>query len=465
MERLLHKVKETINKYNMIEKGDRILVAVSGGPDSVTLLHVLNMLKDELNISLVIAHVNHMLRDKESDGDEEYVKGLGNKFNIPVNTCRVDVDKYAREKGVSTEVAGREIRYDFFREVSIKEGCNKIAVAHNANDQVETFMMRLFRGSGIYGLRGIDAVRDNIIRPLIDVDRSSIEKFCEEMNVETRLDATNLENIYSRNKIRLDVLPYISENFNKDIIRTIMRTIDSFTIDNDYLEEQSYISYKKYAKNLGDKIVIDKEAFTLHKAVLSRLIRNVMKDLLGNIKEIEKKHIDEIILIQSGETGKELILPRRIKATNNYGDIVIQIDNKNNEFINFEKDINISGTTYIEELDITIECEVTNKKNINKFSNNYLIKYFDYDKIKKVTIRIRRDGDYFTPLGMKGRKKLKDLFINEKIDKSKRSKIPLILFDNEIAWIVGLRISEKFKITEETKRILIIQVKRGNCSE
>ena len=465
MERLLHKVKETINKYNMIEKGDRILVAVSGGPDSVTLLHVLNMLKDELNISLVIAHVNHMLRDKESDGDEEYVKGLGNKFNIPVNTCRVDVDKYAREKGVSTEVAGREIRYDFFREVSIKEGCNKVAVAHNANDQVETFMMRLFRGSGIYGLRGIDAVRDNIIRPLIDVDRSSIEKFCEEMNVETRLDATNLENIYSRNKIRLDVLPYISENFNKDIIRTIMRTIDSFTIDNDYLEEQSYISYKKYAKNLGDKIVIDKEAFTLHKAVLSRLIRNVMKDLLGNIKEIEKKHIDEIILIQSGETGKELILPRRIKATNNYGDIVIQIDNKNNEFINFEKDINISGTTYIEELDITIECEVTNKKNINKFSNNYLIKYFDYDKIKKVTIRIRRDGDYFTPLGMKGRKKLKDLFINEKIDKSKRSKIPLILFDNEIAWIVGLRISEKFKITEETKRILIIQVKRGNCSE
>lgn len=465
MERLLHKVKETINKYNMIEKGDRILVAVSGGPDSVTLLHVLNMLKDELNISLVIAHVNHMLRDKESDGDEEYVKGLGNKFNIPVNTCRVDVDKYAREKGVSTEVAGREIRYDFFREVSIKEGCNKVAVAHNANDQVETFMMRLFRGSGIYGLRGIDAVRDNIIRPLIDVDRSSIEKFCEEMNVETRLDATNLENIYSRNKIRLDVLPYISENFNKDIIRTIMRTIDSFTIDNDYLEEQSYISYKKYAKNLGDKIVIDKEAFTLHKAVLSRLIRNVMKDLLGNIKEIEKKHIDEIILIQSGETGKELILPRRIKATNNYGDIVIQIDNKNNEFINFEKDINISGTTYIEELDITIECEVTNKKNINKFSNNYLIKYFDYDKIKKVTIRNRRDGDYFTPLGMKGRKKLKDLFINEKIDKSKRSKIPLILFDNEIAWIVGLRISEKFKITEETKRILIIQVKRGNCSE
>ena len=465
MERLLHKVKETINKYNMIEKGDRILVAVSGGPDSVTLLHVLNMLKDELNISLVIAHVNHMLRDKESDGDEEYVKGLGNKFNIPVNTCRVDVDKYAREKGVSTEVAGREIRYDFFREVSIKEGCNKVAVAHNANDQVETFMMRLFRGSGIYGLRGIDAVRDNIIRPLIDVDRSSIEKFCEEMNVDTRLDATNLENIYSRNKIRLDVLPYISENFNKDIIRTIMRTIDSFTIDNDYLEEQSYISYKKYAKNLGDKIVIDKEAFTLHKAVLSRLIRNVMKDLLGNIKEIEKKHIDEIILIQSGETGKELILPRRIKATNNYGDIVIQIDNKNNEFINFEKDINISGTTYIEELDITIECEVTNKKNINKFSNNYLIKYFDYDKIKKVTIRNRRDGDYFTPLGMKGRKKLKDLFINEKIDKSKRSKIPLILFDNEIAWIVGLRISEKFKITEETKRILIIQVKRGNCSE
>ncbi|WP_294344373.1 tRNA lysidine(34) synthetase TilS [uncultured Clostridium sp.] len=465
MERLLHKVKETINKYNMIEKGDRILVAVSGGPDSVTLLHVLNMLKDELNISLVIAHVNHMLRDKESDGDEEYVKGLGNKFNIPVNTCRVDVDKYAREKGVSTEVAGREIRYDFFREVSIKEGCNKVAVAHNANDQVETFMMRLFRGSGIYGLRGIDAVRDNIIRPLIDVDRSSIEKFCEEMNVETRLDATNLENIYSRNKIRLDVLPYISENFNNDIVRTIMRTIDSFTIDNDYLEEQSYISYKKYAKNLGDKIVIDKEAFTLHKAVLSRLIRNVMKDLLGNIKEIEKKHIDEIILIQSGETGKELILPRRIKATNNYGDIVIQIDNKNNEFINFEKDINISGTTYIEELDITIECEVTNKKNINKFSNNYLIKYFDYDKIKKVTIRNRRDGDYFTPLGMKGRKKLKDLFINEKIDKSKRSKIPLILFDNEIAWIVGLRISEKFKITEETKRILIIQVKRGNCSE
>ena len=319
--------------------------------------------------------------------------------------------------------------------------------------------------SVLNGLRGIDAVRDNIIRPLIDIDRSAIERFCEEMNIETRLDATNLENIYSRNKIRLDVLPYISENFNKDIVRTIMRTIDSFTIDNDYLEEQGYIEYKRYTKNLGDKIVIDKNAFVFHKAVLSRIIRNVMKELLGNIKEIEKKHIDDIILIQSGETGKELILPRKIKVTNNYGDIVIQVHNKTNEFIDFEKDINLSGSTYIEELDITIECEVTDKKNINKFSNNYLIKYFDYDKIKKVTIRNRRDGDFFTPLGMKGRKKLKDLFINEKIDKNKRNKIPLILFDNEIAWIVGLRISEKFKITEETKRILIIQVKRGNCSE
>lgn len=465
MEFLLHKVKETIRKYNMIEKGDRILVAVSGGPDSVTLLHVLSMLKDELGISLVIAHVNHMLRNEESDGDEEYVKRLGDNLKIPVKTCRVDADKYAREQGVSTEVAGREIRYAFFKEISIKESCNKVAVAHNANDQVETFMMRLFRGSGIYGLRGIDAVRDNIIRPLIDIDRSSIERFCEEMNIETRLDATNLENIYSRNKIRLDVLPYISENFNKDIVRTIMRTIDSFTIDNDYLEEQSYISYKKYTKNLGDRIIIDKEAFLLHKAILSRLVRNVIRELLGNIKEIEKKHIDEIILIQSGETGKELILPREVKVINNYGDIVIQLYNETNKFINFERDINLNGSTYIEELDITVDCEITDKKNINKFSNNYLIKYFDYDKIKKVTIRNRRDGDYFTPLGMKGRKKIKDLFINEKIDKSKRNKIPLILFNNEIAWIVGLRISETFKITEETKRILIIQVKRGNCSE
>src|SRR3712207_2162004 len=224
---LIEKVIHTIKQNNMFEVGDKVVVAVSGGPDSICLLHILYKLKEKLDISIVAAHINHCLRGEEADKDEEYVRKFCENLNIQCFIKKEDVHKISKDRGISCEMAGREVRYDFFSEVLNNVGANKIAVAHNANDQAETILMRMLRGTGLEGLIGIRAVRDNIfVRPIIDITRDEIEDYCYVNNLNPRIDKTNLENIYTRNKIRLELIPYIQKNFNSDVIEVLNRFSD-----------------------------------------------------------------------------------------------------------------------------------------------------------------------------------------------------------------------------------------------
>ncbi len=460
---MINKVKAYVIENDLIENGDRVLVALSGGPDSVCLLNILFELRKEFNIEVAAAHVNHMLRGEEAFKDEEYARTICKNLNIEFFSERIDINKISKERSISHELAGREERYKFFNLISSKNGYNKIAIAHNANDQAETVLMNMMRGSGIEGLCGIRSKREGgIIRPILCLSREEIENYCDINNLNPRIDKSNLENIYSRNKVRLDIIPYMKNNFNKDIIETINRMSNLLQIDNDFIEKECNNYYKKFCVNNGKNLIISKEAFFIEKAILTRLIKKAFIDFTGKYTNFEMKHIYEVISLASKDTNKKINIPNGVIAENIYGDIYLRFKEvKNNDFkeIALNKSELDGNSVDFDNYSISFVI-IKNKKNI-EFSNNVLIKFFDYDKIKeKLIIRKRINGDKIVPLGMKGSKKVKDIFIDLKVPVENRNEVPILCFDNEIAWLVGYKVSESFKITKETKNIIKIAVSR-----
>ena len=457
---MIEKVINTIEKNTMFNKGDKVIVAVSGGPDSICLLHLLNQLSKQLEITLIVAHVNHCLRGVEADKDQEFVHNFCEDFKIECYSKRIDVNKIAEINNVSGETAGRDARYEYFNELKDKFKANKIALAHNANDQAETIFMRIIRGTGLEGLTGIKPVRDHVfVRPLINITRNEIEEYCSINNIIPRIDKTNLETIYTRNKIRLELIPYIEKNFNSDIINGLIRLGDTAKKDNDFIEKQVELSYKKHCHIKPEKVIIKSEAFNEDEAVLSRIIRRTFLEVNGNLYNFEKIHIYDIINIQKQGTGKEITLPGAINAINDYGDIIITKEKKSSEVEKYKFTLHIDEENRIQHIGKNITLKVLDYNKKLNFTDKPNIRNFDFDKIKgDIVVRNRKDGDKFIPFGMKGTKKLKDLFIDLKVKKGERSKIPLICFGEDIAWIVGYRVSDKFKITDSTKHILQIKL-------
>ncbi|MDU1510181.1 MAG: tRNA lysidine(34) synthetase TilS [Clostridium butyricum] len=458
------KVMSYIKDNNLIKSGDKVLVALSGGPDSVCLLNILYNLKAELNIEVGAAHLNHLLRDKDAFEDEEYVKTLCKSLDIPCFVKRVDINKYSKDKKMSSEMAGREARYNFFDDIVKDEGYTKIATAHNANDQAETILFRLMRGSGIEGLCGIKVRRDKIIRPILCLSRKEVEEYIEINNLKPRIDKTNFEKIYNRNKIRLDMIPYIKENFNEDIIQTLNRMSVLLQKDNEFIENSARSFYEKHCIEQSDYFIIKKEMFDNKEAVVTRVIRYALTNFSKTHYDFEMKHIYEICNLAKNNSGKAIDLPNKIYAENIYGDIYIKerininnIDVKQEIVVN-KNEINGKKIFFNNE---NIKFSVLkNDSNLDLNQNNF-IKYFDFDKINdSISLRKRKNGDKIIPLGMKGSKKIKDLFIDMKVPKEERDCIPLLCFDENISWIVGIRVSEEYKITNKTKNILRVIVER-----
>jgi len=465
---LCEKVLSYIKDNNLIKSGDKILVALSGGPDSVCLLNILSEFKKELNIDIAAAHLNHLLRGEDAFKDEEYVRNICNEMGIKCFVKRVDINTYAKDHKLSSEVAGRNVRYDFFDEIIKEEGFNKVATAHNANDQAETILFRLMRGTGLEGLGGIKASRDNkIIRPILCLSRKEVEKYIELKKLSPRIDKTNFEKIYNRNKIRLDLLPYMKENFNQDVIQTLNRMSLLLQKDNEFLENLSLSVYNKYCIQYDDYFIIKKEIFKEEEPIVNRVLRNALTKCSKSNYDFEMKHIYIILHLAKSNSGKLVDLPNGIYVENIYGDIYIKnktgkccIDNKSEEII-LSKD-NIDKNT-IDFNNFSIEFFVMKNCEINHASlnQNNLTRYFDLDKINNnISIRSRNNGDKIIPLGMSGSKKLKDIFIDMKIPKEERDIIPILCFDEKIAWIIGIRTSEEHKLTSKSKNILKVVVER-----
>lgn len=313
MTKMKNKVINTIKKYNMIEDGDKIILGVSGGPDSISMLNILNEIKHDLNFEIYVAHVNHMIREEAID-DEIYVQNYCKKNNIQFFAKRVDVQQIASEQKKGTEETGRKVRYEFFDEVMNSVGANKIAIAHNKNDKIETIIMNLLRGSAVSGLKGIEPSRDNkYIRPLIECERQEIEQYCEDNKLNPRIDKTNFENDYTRNKIRNIVIPYIKNEFNPNIIQTIDRLSQVAAEESEYIDKQSNKIYKNLLleENENQIILKLKEFNELEKVIKSRVILLATKQLMSSTQGIEKIHIDDIIKLCINNIGNKFLTPNK----------------------------------------------------------------------------------------------------------------------------------------------------------
>lgn len=466
---LIKKVLETIKKYNMLKKGEKVIVGVSGGPDSMCLLHLLTEIRGEFDLNLVAAHVNHSIRGQDADDDAEYVRNFCMENDIEFAYIKVDVRKIAAEGNSSEETAGRDVRYQFFEKLKRDFNADKIAIAHNLNDQAETVLMRILRGTGLEGLAGIKPVRDKVyIRPLLFCSRGEIEEYCRIHNLHPRMDKTNYESVYIRNKVRLELIPYIEKNFNRDIINTLSRLAQNAEVDSEYLQMETENKYKKYCVHKDYKVIISKEAFSEHEAIVTRIIRQALKNISGELKNIERQHIFQIINLQRTGTGRKLMFPNNISVFNNYGDLHIFIESKIPEtnigfYEDNKREYKLSiGTNSINEIGLKVTAEICSAQDTNAGRNkDPYTAYFDYEKINgDITLRFRKPGDKFKPLGVNGTKKIKDIFIDLKIPRELRDKIPLICFGGEIAWITGYKMGSTFKIDKNTKEILKIKVER-----
>ena len=455
-------VKETIRRHIGIAPNSIVLAGISGGADSVCLLYLLHSISKEFNFSLEAAHVNHMLRGSESDGDEEYVRSLCEQLGITLHVSKFNIRELARSKRISLEEAGREARYGEFNRIADVIGADTICVAHNQNDQAETVMMNLIRGAGLDGLEGMDYRSGRVARPLLDIPRKEVELFCEKKGLKPRIDSSNLEMTYIRNKIRLRLFPFIKDNFGRDITSALSKMAGLLRSDNDFIESAAAETFGKVRRGniQTNSVLLDsKELTKIHEAISSRVIRMAIAEIRGDVKGIEQKHIAEVAeLVKSGQTGTAIHLPHGIRVRKSYDTIEILMKDTLATKPKFELDLRVPGKTVVPECGMEIETEIIDKNpavNFPEESRTSFLQYFDYDLLNKgIKIRNRRNGDRISPKGFSGTKKLKDYLIDRKIQRHERDDIVLIADGNEIVWAVGLETSEKFRVSDTTKNIL-----------
>jgi tRNA(Ile)-lysidine synthase len=465
--RMIRRVASFVDKNKMLHKRDKVVVGVSGGADSVCLFFVLLELRKKYQLELYVVHVNHGLRGKEANLDEEFVKALCQSYQVSFTSVKADVKKLVKDQGLSEEEAGRNIRYEAFYQICETFQCQKIAIAHNENDQAETVLFHLFRGSGIKGLTGISAVRGKIIRPLLCISREEIEEYLALKKIEYQTDQTNLSLIYSRNKIRLKVLPYVSKEINYKATKHIVQAAAFLTETERYIEKNTLLAFERIVKSHNGIYFFSKADFFAEDIVIQRrIVRKIIERLVNKLRDIEAEHIDMVISLGEKQVGKQVDLPYGICATREYENITIYLKR---ECAEIEKNIDeksievlIPGKYMISWVKLNISFEIVDYKKNMIIPKNNCTKWFDYDKIKNaIFIRKRQSGD-FIQIDSKGNcKKIKSYFIDKKVPREERAQIPLLADGKHIMWVIGHRISEGYKVDQETRKILIVKIVGG----
>lgn len=454
-------------KYNIIDKnliitGDNVLIGLSGGPDSVFLFHNLRKLKEELSFNLYASHINHMYRGEDAQHDEDFVRALCNKYNVRLFVKRKHAGEYAKELKVTEEEAGRILRYNFFKENLNEIGGGKIAVAHNLNDQAETVLQRIIRGSGIDGLSAMSFQKDNLIRPMLNVPKSEILNYLHENNLEYCIDKTNLHDIYGRNKIRLNLIPYLEKNFNPNIQFALFRMSETMERDKKIIEKYTELIYRDVLLKKNDKkIILDlKKLKKIEDGELGRILRRSIEELKGNTINVEMKHIDYAIdFVKTGTTGKKINLAEGFTIVISYDNFIIE--KKVEKIANFQYNVVLNNPLYIPEVGKTIFCKVLNVSEFEREDKNSV--NLDYSLIKgSIVVRNRLPGDSMIPCGMTGNKKIKDIFIDLKIPAEERDLRLIIADDDNILWLEGFRIHNDFKVSSSTNKILNISMEDSN---
>lgn len=457
---MLDKVLKTIQRYDMIAPGDKVLVGVSGGADSTALLHALKMLQTAVNMEIFVVHVHHGLRGEAADEDAHFVEELCRNWSIPFYLKKANVRQIAGQWGVSEEEAGRSVRYSFFDEVLTGIQGQKIALAHHQDDQAETILHNIIRGTGLKGLGGMKPIRDGkYIRPFLEVSRSEILNYCTIHCIAYQEDASNNDLIYTRNRIRHQLIPMIEEQFNPDFKASLTRMSEIIREDEAFLSQycrQLYEEHVGWEKNTV-KIPLP---FLLGcpLAVQRRLVRLGLEKFNQQLSGIQHVHVDAVLkAAKHSKTGAVIKLPGRISAFKNYDALEISRDISSEAVSPFWYQLDIPGEVYIPELDVRIWVREAAKENVYRSCRRCI--YIDRDQLQgKLAVRSRRNGDRFKPFGMKGTKKLSDYFIDQKIPKNRRDKIPLVVDESNIVWVAGCQIHEDYKINQNTQNVIELGV-------
>ncbi len=482
----LNSIEKTVSDYNMLQLGDAVMVTVSGGPDSVALLHVMLELSCIFSLRLGIAHLNHSLRGKESDKDAIFVESMARRLDLPFYISKKDVRKYQADNRLSLEDAARRVRYSFFYKTAENYGFTKIALGHHADDNAELVLMNILRGAGHKGISGIPPVRESlasgkiIIRPLIRLTREEILFFLKEENLEYVIDQSNYDTSMIRNRIRCNLIPELKDSYNPRIIEalnrlsTIVRT-EEIWIDNliDSILEKNSIPIKDNELEISIPEIEDIDV-----AALRRIVRKIIKIIKGDLKRITLSHIDSIInLLKDGSSSWNIDLPERIRIRRDYDILFISKEKKPlresrpefyvNELPAFEYIIpqpehESPVLLFLDRLNIYMKFSVIDNISFTVLCNHGdKTAFFDMDGLSfPLTVRNLKPGDRFHPLGMKGAQKVKKYFINKKVTRKNRVSTPVLLSFNKIIWLVGHQIDESVKIKDSTEKVLSVELLR-----
>ena len=455
---MITRVEEYIRNHQLIQKGDKIIIGISGGADSICLFHMLFLLKDKWDLSLIPVHINHNLR-KTALRDETFVKKFCEERGYTLQIFSEWIEEYAKERKLSLEEAGREYRYQVFRETLEREHADKIAVAHHENDVAETFLFHSIRGSSIQGLGAIKPKNREIIRPLLCLTKKEIETYLKQNQLKWMEDETNLDNHYSRNKLRNQVIPVL-EKMNPKAVQHIANCANDLREINEYIKAEAKKAFELCVKESREGLLLLEEPFFDLPDVLKReVIKLIYENFVKSLKNIGRIHYDMVLETFSYQTGGKRELPDKIMWVREPLGIYFSKTGNTPEkiekvWINMEE----SNPIWIKFNGMDIKLELLKNKNEEILKKTYT-KMFDYDKIVgKLCFRGFEEGDYFILNTAKNKKNLRRYFIDEKIPAKDRNFIPLLAEESHILWVLGKRISEYYKVTKETKRILQVEV-------
>jgi tRNA(Ile)-lysidine synthase len=459
---LIAKARETIKKYGMLGRGDRVVVAVSGGPDSVCLLSVLHDLAKDLDLILHVAHLDHRFRGEESAEEARFVEGLAKGLGIAATVESRDVPAYCAERGLSAQAGAREVRYAFLQQCAKATSARCIALGHTANDQAETLLMRLVRGAGISGLSSIPPVRGNIIRPLIAITRDEVLAFLQHERLDFRTDPSNRRPVYTRNRVRQEVLPVL-ERFNPRIVEALAAEADMLRDENEAIEATLPAVMQQVMRREGEAVHIRRDRFNALLPALRRRVLRKALELAAGDDAVDHSWIrteEALGFMTAAQSGRSMEVPGGLLLEREYDDLVIRT--REQEMV-FCVPLAVPGGTMAPAARLAIETVILAPPPFpGADRGNYLWQaVFDYDKMSlPLYLRSRRPGDRFCPAGMGGRsKKLQDFFVDEKVPRVRRNTAPLLATELDVVWIMGMRTDGRFLPGPGTTKLLVVTVR------